>query len=70
MSDPSEPARQLGKQAVQMKRSAKSVERSASELSSAPPSPDIRPVPHALLVPINGVLLLVAVAALVGIWAA
>lgn len=29
---------------------------------------DIRPLPKALLVPINGFLLLVAVAALVGIW--
>ena len=31
---------------------------------------DVRPMPHALLVPINGLLLLVALAALVGIWAA
>ena len=30
----------------------------------------IRPMPRALLVPINGILLLVAIAALVGIWAA
>ena len=30
---------------------------------------DIRPLPHVLLVPMNGFLLLVAVAALVGIWA-
>ena len=32
--------------------------------------PDIRPIPTALLVPINGFLLLVAIAALVGIWSA
>lgn len=31
---------------------------------------DIRPLPHALLVPVNGFLLLVAIAALAGIWAA
>lgn len=31
---------------------------------------DVRPIPAALLVPINGFLLLVAVAALIGIWAA
>ena len=31
---------------------------------------DIRPIPKALLVPINGFLLLVALAALIGIWAA
>jgi putative membrane protein len=30
---------------------------------------EVRPMPHALLVPINGLLLLVALAALVGIWA-
>ena len=35
-----------------------------------PPEPDIRTVPVALLVPMNGLLLLVAIAALVGIWAA
>jgi putative membrane protein len=35
-----------------------------------PPVPDIRSVPKALLVPVNGFLLLVAIAALVGIWAA
>jgi putative membrane protein len=35
--------------------------------SSAPP--DIRPLPHALLVPMNFFLLLVAIAALAGIWA-
>jgi putative membrane protein len=35
-----------------------------------PPAPDIRPLPHALLVPMNGLLLLVAIAALIGIWAA
>ena len=32
--------------------------------------PDIRPLPHALLVPMNFFLLLVAVAALIGIWTA
>ncbi|MFL6752241.1 MAG: YidH family protein [Sphingomicrobium sp.] len=32
------------------------------------PAPDVRPLPHALLVPMNAFLLLVAVAALVGIW--
>lgn len=32
--------------------------------------PDIRPLPNALLVPVNFFLLLVAVAALVGIWSA
>jgi putative membrane protein len=36
----------------------------------APPMPDIRTIPKALLVPMNGFLLLVAIAALVGIWAA
>jgi putative membrane protein len=36
----------------------------------APPTPDIRTIPKALLVPMNGFLLLVAIAALVGIWAA
>jgi putative membrane protein len=30
--------------------------------------PDIRPIPRALLVPLNAFLLLVAIAALVGIW--
>ena len=35
-----------------------------------PPTPDIRTIPKALLVPMNGFLLLVAIAALVGIWAA
>jgi putative membrane protein len=34
------------------------------------PAPDIRPLPYALLVPMNGLLLLVAIAALIGIWAA
>jgi putative membrane protein len=40
------------------------------ELQGAPPTPhpDIRPLPHALLVPMNFFLLLVAIAALVGIW--
>lgn len=36
----------------------------------APPSPDVRRVPASLLIPMNGFLLLVAIAALVGIWAA
>jgi putative membrane protein len=36
----------------------------------APPAPDMRRIPIALLVPMNGFLLLVAIAALVGIWAA
>jgi hypothetical protein len=31
---------------------------------------DLRPIPKTLLVPINGFLLLVAIAALVGIWSA
>ena len=31
---------------------------------------DFRPIPNALLLPMNGLLLLVAVAALIGIWAA
>jgi putative membrane protein len=35
-----------------------------------PPQPDIRTIPAALLVPMNGFLLLVAIAALAGIWAA
>ena len=35
----------------------------------APPTPDIHTVPKGLLVPMNGFLLLVAIAALVGIWA-
>jgi putative membrane protein len=35
-----------------------------------PPEPDIRTVPKALLVPMNAFLLLVAIAALVGIWSA
>ena len=34
-----------------------------------PPHPDIRPIPNALLVPTNAVLLVVVIAALVGIWA-
>src|SRR3954454_5591392 len=40
------------------------------ELQAAPmtPAPDIRPLPRALLVPMNFLLLLVAIAALVGIW--
>ena len=36
----------------------------------APPAPDLRRIPVALLVPMNGFLLVVAIAALVGIWAA
>lgn len=35
----------------------------------APPTPDLRTIPASLLVPINGFLMLVALAALVGIWA-
>jgi len=35
-----------------------------------PPATDLRPIPRALLVPLSAFLLLVAVAALVGIWAA
>jgi len=34
------------------------------------PRPDIKPLPRALLVPMNFLLLLVAVAAMVGIWSA
>lgn len=34
-----------------------------------PPAPDIPRMSEAILVPVNGVLLLVAIAALVGIWA-
>jgi putative membrane protein len=42
------------------------------ELQGVPPSPhpDIRPLPRAILVPMNFFLLLVAIAALVGIWSA
>lgn len=42
------------------------------ELRGAPvtPHPDIKPIPRALLVPMNFFLLLVAIAALVGIWSA
>jgi putative membrane protein len=32
--------------------------------------PDVRPIPHTVLVPVNAFLLLVAIAALVGIWSA
>ena len=41
------------------------------ELQGVPrePSPDIKPVPRALLIPMNFLLMLVALAALVGIWA-
>jgi putative membrane protein len=35
-----------------------------------PPHPDIQPVPHALLIPTNAVLALVALMVLVGIWIA
>jgi putative membrane protein len=35
-----------------------------------PPATDVRPVPRQLLVPLSGFLLIVAVAALIGIWAA
>jgi putative membrane protein len=33
-----------------------------------PPRPDIRPIPAALLVTVNGLLLIVVLAALVGVW--
>jgi putative membrane protein len=33
-----------------------------------PPTPDMRTIPVALLLPLNGLLLLVAIAALVGMW--
>ena len=33
------------------------------------PNPDIKPVPRALLIPVNFFLMLVALAALVGTWA-
>jgi putative membrane protein len=36
--------------------------------SPRPPMPDVRRVPIGLLIPMNGLLLLVAVAAFVGIW--
>jgi putative membrane protein len=41
------------------------------ELQGVPrdPAPDVKPIPRTLLVPMNVFLLLVAVAALVGIWA-
>jgi putative membrane protein len=32
--------------------------------------PDVKPLPHTLLVPVNAFLLLVAIAALIGIWSA
>jgi putative membrane protein len=40
------------------------------ELQGVPrdPAPDVKPIPRTLLVPMNVFLLLVAVAALVGIW--
>jgi putative membrane protein len=37
---------------------------------SPPPHPDIRPIPNAVLIPTNAVLMLVVIAALIGIWAA
>ena len=42
------------------------------ELQGVPPTPhpDIKPIPRVLLVPMNFLLLMVAIAALVGIWAA
>ena len=42
------------------------------ELQGVPPTPqpDIKPIPRLLLVPMNFLLLLVAIAALVGIWSA
>jgi inner membrane protein YidH len=42
------------------------------ELQGVPPSPhpDIKPIPRAILVPMNFFLLLVAIAALAGIWSA
>jgi putative membrane protein len=42
------------------------------ELQGVPPTPhpDIKPIPRVLLVPMNFLLLLVAIAALVGIWSA
>ncbi len=38
--------------------------------SPTPPAPDMRRIPIGLLVPMTGFLLLVAIAALIGIWAA
>jgi putative membrane protein len=38
--------------------------------SPPPPTPDMRRIPVAMLIPMNGLLLLVAIVALVGIWAA
>lgn len=35
-----------------------------------PPHPDIRPIPHALLIPTNAILALVAFIILIGIWVA
>ena len=35
-----------------------------------PPGMDVKPIPRFVLVPLNGFLLLVAIAALIGIWAA
>lgn len=35
-----------------------------------PPRPDLRPIPRALLIAVNGFLLLVTLAILVGLWAA
>lgn len=38
-------------------------------VTPTPPRPDVRRLPMPLLIPMNGFLLLVAIAALVGIWA-
>jgi putative membrane protein len=38
--------------------------------SPAPPTPDVRRIPIGLLIPMNGLLLLVAIAAFAGIWSA
>lgn len=35
-----------------------------------PPHPDIRPIPHTLLIPTNAVVALVAIIVLVGVWTA
>jgi len=35
-----------------------------------PPHPDIQPIPHALLIPTNAILALVAIIILIGIWVA
>lgn len=38
--------------------------------TAPPPAPDVRRVPASLLVPMTGLLLVVAIAAMIGIWAA